>query len=102
MRRSFAVIALALAALGAGCSSQPQSALSTAQQRVHTWAAAVNADTQAEGAEGPAGVGCGKTSPPLFNRNCSDEVQLFMAEASLNRAEGRKPYQPPFSSCKAL
>jgi hypothetical protein len=108
MRRSLVGIVVALAALGAGCSSQPPSAVSTAQQTVHSWAAAVNADTNAERAEcaatshGVGGVGCTKTSPPLFDKTCSDEVHLFMAEASLDRTEGHKPFQPPFSSCKAL
>jgi hypothetical protein len=101
MRRSLVATVLVLAALGAGCSSQPPSAASTAQQRVHTWVTAVNADTNAERAE-CAGVGCTKTSLPLFDKTCSDEVHLFMAEASLDRAEGHKQSQPPFSSCKAM
>jgi hypothetical protein len=102
MRRSLVVVMLALAALGAGCSSQQPSAVSTARQRVDAWGKAVNADANAERAECTAGVGCVKTSPPLFDKTCSDEVHLFMAEASLERAEGHKPSQPPFSSCKAM
>jgi hypothetical protein len=87
-------LVLALAMVGAGCSSSPQSTVSilAAQQNVQVWASAVNADAKAEARECPATSRCALNAA-LKVKTRSDEAHLVQAEAALDRAEG---HTPPF------
>ncbi|MGB7052857.1 MAG: hypothetical protein WBG41_14935 [Acidimicrobiales bacterium] len=93
MRRSLVGLVLALAVLGAGCSSPPQSTISifAAQQNVATWASAVRADTKAEAKECLATSRCA-LNPALKAKTRSDEAHLAQAQAALERAAGHTAF----------
>jgi hypothetical protein len=89
MRRSLVGLVLALAVLGAGRSSSPQSTISilAAQRNVQAWASAVNADAKAEAKECLGTSRCA-LNPALKAKTRSDEAHLLQAEAALDRAAG--------------
>jgi len=92
MRRSVVGLVLALAVLGAGCSSQPQSSIGifAARQNVAVWESAVNADAKAEPKECLGAARCA-LNPRLQAKTRSDEARLIQAETALYRAEGHTP-----------
>jgi PASTA domain len=95
MRRTLVGLVLALAVLGAGCSSQP-SAVAVAQQKVRALEATVRADSKAELTDcrpptdraGVVGTVCSAPSRVMFVKIFSDESRLIKAELVLDRAEG--------------
>jgi hypothetical protein len=97
VRRTLIALVLALAVLGAGCSSQP-SAVAVAQKQVRVWEATVRADAKAETAGCLPGAGCPVGA--LTVKTCLAEQVLFQAEEALYRAEG-KTFPSGFPTCRA-
>jgi hypothetical protein len=81
---------IALAVLGAGCSSQQQpSAVQVARKSLDHWETVAAANTKALQTECPGSESCGAADPTLRAKVCSDENHVVQAEAALDRAEGR-------------
>lgn len=106
MQRTLVALVIALAVLGAGCSSpqQPSAAVQAARRSLDHWEAAAAAATKAEAKACLPGSGCpSEIYLPLEAKTCSAEAQVVQAEAALDRAEGRRPIIPSNSrSCTVL
>jgi PBP1b-binding outer membrane lipoprotein LpoB len=112
IRLSLIGLVLALAVLGAGCSSQP-SAVSVAQKQVRMWSAVEKADLKAADAACPGAIISCFIHSPAARKLVAAEQRLTKAQSSLNEAEGHpttttRPgetvasFNTPCTSCKTV